>query len=66
MDEPNVTAFNTAFNTERRPFEWFELPEQALRRKRMGSAMYGTKLVFRDDAILEGNYLILLSVQAEV
>lgn len=41
--EPNVAAFNTAYNTDIPVFEWFELAENQYRRRRFATAMEGTQ-----------------------
>ncbi|KAI0697896.1 S-adenosyl-L-methionine-dependent methyltransferase [Cytidiella melzeri] len=53
-NQPNETAFNTAFKTDLGIFDWFELPENQYRRRRFANAMQGAQSLTPPGATVKG------------
>ncbi|KAJ7591566.1 hypothetical protein C8J56DRAFT_1047774 [Mycena floridula] len=56
-DRSNLTPFQRTFQTDRQMYEFYELPEQAYRRRRFGTAMTGLATLQRE-SVLKGIGLV--------
>jgi hypothetical protein len=59
--DPANAALQKAFNTDLPLWQWAELPENAWRLRRFGSAMAGLTNISSPGAVLEGKLLVVYS-----
>jgi hypothetical protein len=57
--EANDAPFNRAYDTRLGVWEWFELPENALRHRRFGKAMYGIANFFPAELAVGGSHYFI-------